>query len=632
MAKKKVSHPQSHDHNLHEHDAPHPHHHTPHSHSHQSTNMDDPSDQLEKLKNLNSLLVKETAERRQQVDSLTQDKEALESAFSRSAMEKRDLEFQLSEAADGNASLHLDKAVVLVYVQTQVREMGFRFHKLVAQRNEIESAKSERDAEIAMLKGELCKLTVRLESERDQLSRLSRERDDLKVDFDGMVDEANRLKERVIEAEKAESRLRSDLEKLRVEGDKLTEEKDEKERAIRELTKERDFALRKSAESARLIDELKGEIGVIMRAKCETEEQKHAQELKISGLELELKKLNESLNNSREEEAIMRNSITEYEKSLGQAFAEVKNMEKEIDAMRKEIMGNEQSIKMLTERRDGLQKDLDMAQKEVDRKQHIIDDAIRRKNETEQAKIGLENEIAGLNREMDQLKDAIHKLELSCRDLEEKNKQLLSEVERYGRIADEAISERDNIRKGFDEEKDKVKNLILEVAEMKNKIEHTATELGEMRSEREKLIQRNEMMESRVNTLTKEKDVLQESLLDAQRNTDDLRAKIECSSQTLALLRRTAALVCHSKDDENVEEVVLTEKLDEELVPYAEELDAIKNAFKNKNKIVEDMKQQLVSLENCAAEAQKRKGLWALISSVTTIFAAALAAYAARAR
>lgn len=632
MAKKKVSHPQSHDHDLHEHHAPHPHLHTQHSHSHQSTNMDDPSDQLENLKNLNSLLVKETAERRQQVYSLTQDKQALESAFNRSAMEKRDLEFQLSEAADGSLSLHLDTAVVLVYVQTQVREMGFHFHRLVAQRNEIESAKSERDAEIALLKGELSKLTVRLESERDQLSRLSRERDDLRVDYDGLVDEANRLQERVIEAEKAESKLRNDLEKLRMEDDKLREQKDEKEGAIRELTTERDLALKKSAESAKLIDELKGQITAIKRDKSETEEQKRALELKINGVELELKKLNESLKNSREEETFMRNSINKYEENLEQALENVKNMGMEIYALRKGIEGNEQSIKMLTEQRDVLQKVLDMAQKELEEKQHIIDDALRGKNETEQAKVGLENEIVELNRDMDRLKADTHKLEELCRGLEEKNKQLLSEVERYRNTADEAIIERDNIKKGFEEEKDKVKNLILEVAEMKDKIEQTAAELGEVRSEKEKLIQRNEMMEGRVNTLAKEKDLLQESLLDAQRNSKALRARIECSSQALTLLKKTAVLVCHPKNDESVEEVVLIEKLDEEFVPYAEELDAIKNAFKNKNKMVEDMKQQLVSLENCAAEAQKRKGLWALISSVTTIFAAALAAYAARAR
>ncbi|KAK4273512.1 hypothetical protein QN277_021895 [Acacia crassicarpa] len=632
MAKKKVSHPPSHDHDVHERHAPHPHLHTQHSHSHQSTNMDDPSDQLENLKNLNSLLVKETAERRKQVDSLTQDKEALESAFNRSAMEKRDIELQLSEVADSNVSLHLDTAVVLVYVQTQVREMGFHFHRLVAERNEIESANSERDAEIAMLKGELRKLTVRLESERGQLSRLSRERDDLRVDYDGLVDEVNHLKERVIEAEKAESKLRNDLEKLRMEDGKLREEIDEKEGAIRELRTERDLALKKSAESAKLIDELKGEITAIKRYKSETEEQKHALELKINGLELELKKLNESLKNSREEETFMRNSINKYEKNQEQALENEKNMGVEIDALRKEIEGKEQSIKMLTEQKDGLQKVLDIGKKELEEKQHIIDDALRGKNETEQAKVGLENEIVELNGDMDRLKADMHKLEELCRGLEKKNKQLLSEVERYRNTADEAIIERNMIKKGFEEEKDKVKNLILEVAEMKDKIEQTAAELGEVRSEKEKLIQRNEMVESRVNTLTKEKDVLQESLSDAQRNSEALRARIECSSQALSLLKKTAALVCHPKNDESVEEVVLIEKLDEEFVPYAEELDAIKNAFKDKNKLVEDMKQQLVSLENCAAEAQKRKGLWALISSVTTIFAAALAAYAARTR
>ena len=43
----------------------------------------------------------------------------------------------------------------------------------------------------------------------------------MKVDFDGLVDETNRLKERVVEAEKTENKLRDDIDRLWKEGDKL---------------------------------------------------------------------------------------------------------------------------------------------------------------------------------------------------------------------------------------------------------------------------------------------------------------------------------------------------------------------------------------------------------------------------
>ncbi|KAJ1402920.1 putative golgin IMH1-like, partial [Sesbania bispinosa] len=53
----------------------------------------------------------------------------------------------------------------------------------------------------------------------------------------------------------------------------------------------------------------------------------------------------------------------------------------------------------------------------------------------------------------------------------------------------------------------------------------------------------------------------------------------------------TVALVCHK---ESAEEVVLSDKKHgEEIQPYAEELDAIRKAFKSKNEMVDDMKEQV---------------------------------------
>ncbi|XP_035544641.1 uncharacterized protein LOC118348023 [Juglans regia] len=71
---------------------------------------------------------------------------------------------------------------------------------------------------------------------------------------------------------------------------------------------------------------------------------------------------------------------------------------------------------------------------------------------------------------------------------------------------------------------------------------------------------------------------------------------------------------------------------EDEIQPYARELDAIKTAFKSKEKMVEDMKKQLGFLQNSIVEAHKQKSFWTLVSSATTIFVAAFVAYVARGR
>ena len=197
--------------------------------SHRPSTMEDPSEKLQSLKNLNAMLLKETSERRQQVDSLVEAKEALESALNRSAMEKKALEDQMSEAAEDNVGLELQKGVVLDFLETQMREMSLGFNRLVAEKNEILRVKTEREAEVLFLKGEMVKLKGSLENERNQLSKMSRERDTMSENFDGLFAQAKGLKEKVIEMEKKEKNLREEVQKLRMEGERLMEERDEKD-------------------------------------------------------------------------------------------------------------------------------------------------------------------------------------------------------------------------------------------------------------------------------------------------------------------------------------------------------------------------------------------------------------------
>ena len=581
------------------------------------------------------MLLKETADKRHQLESLIDANKALQSKLDRYAAESDAVQASLSAAAEKHASLAVEQCVLLAFAETRVREMGFRFDAIVAERNDMARVVSERENDVVVLEHELSELTLRAVNERVMLCRVSEERDNMRSELDGAIGEAERLREKVLEAEERERRVRKEVEKLRLERESLLEEGNEREREIEELKKERDLAVRSREESDGVVEKLKEEIDGVVRERNEIEKLKNDYEWRIVGLELETKELNESLKNLRSKEAVMRERIRELEGRLGAAMEKGEGMEMEVRALVREKEEMEKSVEALTERRDGVEKVLDMVQKDLEDKQREIDEVIRVRDEIEQAKAQREDEIAEMQREVDRLRDVVEKLKESCREFEEKNKQLITEVEHYRGSFEGVVLEKDNIGKAFDEEKSKVENFMLQVAGMEERIEQTAAELDRVRTEREKLIERNKMMESHVGVLVNEKDVLQRSLMEAQRERDDLRAKIEFScvnsNMALAMLKNTAALVCQKKDV--VEEVVSNgKKLEEDVQPFAEELDAIRKAFKSKDEMVDDMKQQLESLHKSVAEAHKNKSLWTVISSATTIFAAALAAYAARGR
>jgi chromosome segregation ATPase len=223
--------------------------------------------------------------------------------------------------------------------------------------------------------------------------------------------------------------------------------------------------------------------------------------------------------------------------------------------------------------------------------------------------------------------------------------------------------ERDNIKKGYDEEKNKVEdleshvaelklkndiimkefsgeknkvgNLEMEVAGLKEKIENAGAELIKIRSEKEKVDETNKELESSLDVLVTEQNVIRRSLNAIKQERDDLRAKFESScvnsKQAFELLKSTAAHL----SKESVEVTPRGEKKkkhEEEVQSFAEELEAIKKAFKAKNEMVDDMKKQVVSLQKSVFDAHKGKNVWTGISSATAILAAALTAYIAKGR
>ncbi|GLT64469.1 hypothetical protein SLA2020_369600 [Shorea laevis] len=535
------------------------------SQTHQAKAMDEPSEKLQNLRSLNSLLLKETFERRQQVESLEQAKQALEAELTRSGMEKKALEAELTWVSEEGFGLELEKSVVCAFWETQMVEMAVEFDGLVREKGEIEKIKCEREAEIGFLKKEANELVANLENDRGRLSRVCRERDLLKTEVDGLVQEANGLRKNVVEMEKKDKKTVEEFKKLKVECEGLLKEKLETEKVVKVLKREKESVQGNLEQSVRVVSSLTSEIEGVMRAKSEVERERTVQEVKIGELEKEVRELNGTVMSLRQEEEVLRAKVLESEKMIGEAMDKEKEMVMEINVLVEEKREKEQNIEELKDQRDSVQRILIW-------------------------------------------------LARNQRGEEEKNKQLVFEAGRFRDAFDRLTLERDKVQKGFDEEKKKVKSMEVVVLEKEKRIEETVEELGQMRSERENLIERNKAIESRVEVLVKEKDLVQKNLVESQQNT--------------------AALVCHSSDDRySKEEVVINEqKLEEQIQPYAVELDTIKNAFRNKEKMIEDMKKQLDFLQNSVAEAHKRKSFWTFVSSATTIVAAASVAYVARGR
>ncbi|XP_015939950.1 uncharacterized protein LOC107465484 [Arachis duranensis] len=573
------------------------------------------SAQIQNLKNLNARLLQETTDKRHQLDSLIEANKALQSKLDRYASENGAVKETLSVAADKQATLEVEQRVLLAFAETQAREMSLRFDAVVAELNDV-----------VALKREASELSVRLNEERDGL----------RSELECAVREVRSVREKLLEAEMRERTVREEAQKLRLQHERLVEEGNVKEREIEDLKKERDLSVRSREKGDAVIGKLKEDIERAVREKNEIERAKKKYESRIDVLELEIKELNESLKGLKGEEASMRGRIRELEEGLGVAATKEKEMEMEVRALVNEKEELEKRIEALNESKDGVEKVLGTVRKELEAKQREIDVVIRVRDEIEQVKAQREDEIVEMQGEVVRLKDALEKLKESCKESEERNQVLLSEVERYRGSFDGVVLEKDNIRKSFFEEKSKVENLLLQVAGMEERLQQTETELDQMRTEREKLIEKNKMIEGHVDALSKERNALQKNLVEAQRVSDDLRAKIELScvnsNLALALLKNTAALVCQSKDG-LIEEVVSDgKKIEEDVQPFVEELDAIRKAFKNKDEMVDDMKQQLESLHKSVSEAHKNRNLWTVISSATTIFAAVFAAYAARGR
>lgn len=590
---------------------------------HDTTPMEDPSEKLQNLKSLNSLLLKETFERRQQVESLQQSREALESELSRFAMEKKILDDELKQLREQTMGLELEKSVMGLFVETQIDDL---------RREEGEKVKSE----IEVLKEKVNEVMGNLEKQRLLLDHVSGERDGMRSERDFWAEEANRLRLKVVEMEGREKKSEEKVSVLQMECEVLIEEKEKKDESIESLKIDKDLVERRLAESVRLNDDLKAKIEAIVSDKEGIEKERSAQMVLINELKKEVGELNENRCALLKEQEDLRIKVCELEKNLVEAKEKQEKMEMESNTLISEKNEMAKRLESLMGEKVSTMKSLEDAQKQLEVQKQKVEEILSKKNAIEEVKFKQESEIVELQKDVRELVDALSKLEKKFGEIAEKNKQLQSEATHYRDALNQITVERDDVKKGLAEEKKSGDNLRTKVVEVEKNTEETLKELEQMKRDHEKLIGEKKELQSLYEMLKGEKASAEKNLVEAQQGIDDMRGKVESmlanSELALAMLKNTGALVCPSKDENNgkQEEGVYEQNTKEETQPFAAQLEVIKNAFRSRETEVEDMKRQVETLQKTLAEAHKKRNFWTLVSSATTIFAAASFAYVAK--
>ena len=586
--------------------------------THQS---DEVSEKIESLKSLNSMLLKETVERRQQVDSLKESTGLLESELKRVEMEKIEL---------GECELmgEIERDLMVVFVGVQVGEIleGFErergdFERVVREKIDVEKLMKLREDEIEGLKDELSGVVRERDSGLVELKRVCCERDESKRVSDGLGEENGGLKMRIGEMEERERVVRDEVEALRGKCGRLEGVIKVNERNIEGAIRGKSVADKNVEELNKMVDGLKGENVEMSRQMEGVLLDRDLKAARITELESDVSRLNDVVLSLKKEDEKLRSSIGVLEKKC----CEGKTKEKEL---RVEIGKLGKSSESLVAEKGLIEKELGEAVKQSSELKRRVEEILKAKSVVEGAKEKLEGEIHELKIQVTDLKEIICLLEESSRADKEKIKGLESEVGRYRDEVGRIVIERDEARKGLKQEASRMKGLMEKITEKEICIEESIKATEKIKNQMSSLTEQKKELENCQSVLKKDLALAEKKLAETQKELDSVEAKVGLananSEKMLNMLRSTVTLVSKTKDGNGTVNQV---KAGEEFKAYLAALDRIKDAFKSHESEVEDMKLKLESVQH--SEAVQKSRFRTFLTSATIVAAAAVA-YAAR--
>ncbi|EYU19325.1 hypothetical protein MIMGU_mgv1a003209mg [Erythranthe guttata] len=560
------------------------------------------SEKLESLKSLNQILVKESFERRQQVESLVQSKASLESELTRSNSDKEGLMSELTRLGETAAALELERSVVAVFVAEQVAQNGEVFERevkgLESELKGLRGVIGEKESEIGSLTEKLSEIEGELGNERAVLKGVCVERDEIKGKLDLQIDESKGLKANLIEFEEKNRVMERAIGELRSTYNAVLGEKEEREMRIESILREKDSIERSLVESNKLAENLKEELSGVVREKEGIEEEKNAEIIKRQELE---------------------NA----------------DMVREITQLVEEKKSSEERIEGLTDEKTAIGKDLKEALEQLAEQKLKIEEMVNEKIVVLEAKDTLDSEVRELQNQVLELKAVVSKLEENNRAEAEKIKNLDSEVGEYKSKLEEVKIKRDEMQKIIQEEKKNGVRLNEKITELENKVEESLKAYEELKAKNGSIFAEKVELESKCEKLKKGISSLENTIIEARNEFDSMKVKFESadanSELVMSMLKDTVAFCSKGEADvAAVDGVVIGNKNGGESKGCVVELEMIKNAFKSKMTKVETMKRQMELLQNSVEDAHKKKSFWTVLSSATTLLAAISLAYVAR--
>ncbi|KAL8155367.1 uncharacterized protein LOC141664175 [Apium graveolens] len=601
--------------------------------THQS---DDVSEKIESLKSLNSMLLKETVERRQQVDSLKESNGLLESDLKRVEMEKNEI---LGKVSEVDLVGEIERDLMFLFVGVQMSEIlgGFERERfdfeerlggfereivsVVKEKSEVEEVKREREVEIEGLRREMS--GALREIERERVSSRS-ERDELRREIDGVVEENRGLNVRIGVVEERERGARDEVKELRGKCERLEGEIEEKGMTLDVVLRERGLIEKSVLELNKMGEGLRGKVDEMIRENAGLVVERDLKAEKISKLENAVSRLNDVMVSFRKEEEKLRVYVGGLERKCGEEEAKEKELRMEIGELGK-------SLDSLLGEKGLIKKELDEALKQSDELKSRVEEILKEKSVVEGAKEKQEGEFCELKMQVTDLKETVHLLEETSRAEKEKMEELESEV---GRCRDEVTritTERNEARKSLKQEASCKKELVEKLAEKEKSIEESSKVTEKIKNQKSSLNEQKKELENCHSLLKKDLAMAEKKLAETQKELESAEGKLGLananSEKILNLLRNTVTLVSKNKDGNGSAEQV---KAGEQFKAHVAEFNTIKDAIESRESAIEDMRRKLESLQHSEAAAHK-KSFWAVLTSASaTVFAAASLAYATR--
>ncbi|CAN1838179.1 hypothetical protein LINPERHAP1_LOCUS35365 [Linum perenne] len=450
--------------------------------------------------------------------------------------------------------------------------------------------------------GMIEKLAAEVEDERERLSKICTEKDLVRSELDEQIREVGRLKVRVKEMEKIGKDNESETLGLRDEIDALVKQKSDSEKEVERLERIRDSTERSLAEKAEEIEGLKVEIN-------EIEKEKSDQIVKIGFLEKDVQRLNTDLQTLRSLNNDLVEKLVCLEKSYSEAVEKEKAMQMKVDLLIEEQREKNKMIERLTEEKGSLEKMIESVNTEVQTKNGLIQKLSTEKSEIEGITRSKESKIMELQNSVSELSESVAALKDSLKAQEDKNMELGLESKSYRVALDQVRITKDELMKALENENSEGLKLKARLSEMEKRIEEELEKLEKAKSEQKKLSEAKKSLEGAILQLKEESSATQKRLSDAELENGNLASKLKSSETKL-------------DDDDNSGNKEQLEEL----------MERMKGSFRDKEAMLEEKGLQVSSLQESIAEAEKKKTVWAMVSSVATMFAAVSLAFAFKVR